>query len=129
MMSEQKKILIIEDELDFAKTVKMRLAASGYSVDMAYDAYSGTQKIVQNEYDLIILDLGMPAGGGFSILKRISLFPEKSIIPVIILTGRTIDQNLIDEAKAYNVTNIMNKPFDTEEFTNTVKMLTEDVLM
>ena len=70
-MELKKKILIVEDEIDFAKMVKLRLQAVGYDVYIAGDAYTGTQQIIKNDYDLIILDLMMPAGGGFSLLERI----------------------------------------------------------
>ncbi len=107
-----KSILIIEDELKFAKIVKMRLEANGYEVDVAGDAYNGTKKIIQEDYNVIILDLGMPAGGGFSILDRIRKIPSKADIPVIILTGQTIDDDMMERVREYDVTAVLNKPLE-----------------
>ena len=52
----KKRILIVEDEMDFARMVGMRLESIGYETHIAGDAYSGTREILQGEYDLMILD-------------------------------------------------------------------------
>jgi len=122
-MSGGRKILIIEDELKFAKMVKMRLDAADYNVTVAGDAYTGTQQIIQGNYDLIILDLMMPAGGGFSILDRIRKLPAKSATPVIILTGKSIDEDLRNQAEQYDVSAVFTKPYDSTKFMEKVKTL------
>jgi len=122
-MGERKKILLVEDELDFAKMVKIRLESLGYEVSIAGDAYSGTQAIIKSTPDLIILDLMMPAGGGFSILERIRSIPAKATIPVVILTGKTIDQALKEQAETYGVSAIFSKPYDSVQFVQKIKAL------
>jgi DNA-binding response OmpR family regulator len=122
-MDTKKKILIVEDELDFAKMVKLRLLSVGYEVQIAGDAYTGTQEIVRNDYDLIILDLMMPAGGGYSLLDRIRKIPSKTMIPVVILTGKTISNEDREKAQEYNVSAIFSKPYDSTEFLETLKSL------
>ena len=52
-MSERKKILVVEDEPDFARVVGMRLESVGYEVHIAGDAYTGTREILQGDYQLI----------------------------------------------------------------------------
>jgi CheY-like chemotaxis protein len=111
-MDTKKKILIVEDELDFAKMVKLRLLSVGYEV-----------QIVRNDYDLIILDLMMPAGGGYSLLDRIRKIPSKTMIPVVILTGKTISNEDREKAQEYNVSAIFSKPYDSTEFLETLKSL------
>ncbi len=122
-MSEKKKILIVEDEVDFAKIVRMRLESVGYEVSVAVDAYQGTQMVVQNDYDLVILDLGLPAGGGFALLERIRNVPAKSAIPVVILTGKTIDEEIRERAKANDVAAIFTKPYDSKQFVRKLKSI------
>ena len=73
-MIEKKKILIVEDELEFAELVKARLEMVGYEAAIAVDTYSGTSLALKEDYDLIVLDLMMPAGGGFSMLERLRKF-------------------------------------------------------
>ena len=118
-----RKILIVEDEPDFARMVRMRLESVGYTAQVAGDAYSGTREILQGDYDLLILDLMMPAGGGFAILERIQNFPGKSMIPVIIVTGKTIDDEVKSTAAKYNVSAIFSEPYDNKEFIRKIKSL------
>ncbi len=115
-MGEKKKILIVEDEPVFAEIVKERLEREGYSVSIAADAYSGTQQVVKGAPDLIVLDLMMPAGGGFSILERVRNFPDKSAIPVVIFTGKTVDKEMIQKAKELKVSAIFSKPEVRDSF-------------
>ena len=122
-MSDKKRILIVEDELAFAKTVKLRLESEGYEVIIAGDAYTGTQVIVKQELDLIILDLMMPAGGGFSLLDRIRKIPSKVTIPVVILTGKTIDEEVLDKAREYDVAEVISKPYESKEFVEKIKAI------
>ncbi len=122
-MSEKKKILIVEDEIGFAKMVKMRLQSAGFDVSIAGDACAGTQAIVETNPDLIILDLMMPAGGGFEILDRIKSIPSKATIPVVILTGKTIDSEVKAKAKAYDVAAVFTKPYESEEFVDKIKSM------
>lgn len=122
-MGEKKKILIVEDERDFAKMVKMRLESAGYEVSVAMDAYQGTQAVIKNDFDLIVLDLMMPAGGGLAMLERIRKIPAKTMIPVVILTGKTIDDETKERAVANDVTTIFTKPYESEKFLRKIKSL------
>ena len=123
MADDRKKIIIVEDEFTFAKVIKLRLESCGYDVEIAGDAYQGTQSIISKKYDLIILDLMMPAGGGYSLLDRIRKLPQKSAIPVIIVTGKHLDENDEAAVQALDVSAIFSKPYDTSVFLNTVMNL------
>jgi DNA-binding response OmpR family regulator len=90
---QRHNILLVEDELDFARIMKMRLESNGYEVSIAEDTYRGTQEAIRGDYDLIILDLMMPAGGGFTLLERIKKLPAKESIPVMILTSSDLDED------------------------------------
>lgn len=128
-MNKLKKILIVEDEVDYAEMVKMRLELAGYEVAIAEDAYQGNKAVINENYDLIILDLSMPIGGGFSLLERIRGMELKSSVPVVILTGKTIDDEIIQQAKQFNVSAIFTKPYDSEKFLGKIKSLapTEEI--
>jgi two-component system response regulator ArlR len=117
-MSEKKKkkIIIVEDELDYARMVALRLESEGFEVTVANDTYSGTHMVVRGDYDLVVLDLMMPAGGGFALLERVRKFPNKLKLPVVILTGKRIAQEDIDRAKALDVAAIFKKPYDKTNF-------------
>ncbi len=123
-MSKNNRVLIVEDEPEFARMVRMRLEHVGYEVVIAGDAYSGTREILKgDDFVLIILDLMMPAGGGFAILERIEKFPSKAAVPVVIVTGKTIDQEVKSMADKYGVAAIFHKPYDEKAFVQRIKSL------
>lgn len=123
-MDEKKKILIVEDENDFAKIVKMRLESEGYEVSIAEDAYQGTHEALKGDHDLIILDLKMPAGGGFSILERIRNLPAKASVPVAILTSSDLDEDA-EEAKQLGADAFMLKTTRAEIMLDVFQKLIE----
>ena len=115
-MNEKRKIVIVEDELDFAKMVKIRLEKVGYHVIIALDTYLGMREIVRNEPDLVILDLMLPAGGGFALLERLRNNPSTVTLPAIILTGKAIDEEVRAKAREYDVVDLFQKPYDPAAF-------------
>ena len=83
-----KKVLMIDDETDFAMVVKRNLEARGeYSVIVATDGRSGISAAVQHKPDLILLDIIMPGMGGFDVLKELKSKENTVSIPVIMLTA------------------------------------------
>ncbi|MBC7235926.1 MAG: response regulator transcription factor [Chloroflexi bacterium] len=83
------KILLVDDDTDFVRAMTIRLRAAGYDVVFAGDGYSATVKARQEEPDLILLDIGLPAGNGFAIIKRIrQLISPLAMVPIIVLTAR-----------------------------------------
>lgn len=125
---EKKKILIVEDELDFADMVKVRLELEGFDVTISkdslsgsVDAFSSTMEVLKGNHDLIVLDLMMPAGGGFSLLERIRQFPQKKDVPVVILTGKSVDDEMKKKAADLGVTAIFNKPYEPKQFVETIR--------
>lgn len=84
-----KKILIIEDEtLQLTATAK-RLKAAGYEISAARDGTSAISTARKEQPDLILLDLGLPAGDGFVVLQRLQMIIQTAMIPVIVLSART----------------------------------------
>ena len=122
-MDEKPKILIVEDEVDFAKMVKMRLESEGYEVTVAENAHVGTQEILKGDHKLVILDLMMPEDEGFSVVRRMRRFPGRTSTPVVILTGKVIDDKVRETAEAYQVAAIFSKPYDSKKFVKEIKSL------
>lgn len=122
-----KKILIVEDEVDFAEMLQFSLSMIGYEVNIALDAYQGNKELVNNNFDLIVMDLGLPVGDGFSLLERLKNLQKKSKIPVVILTGKMITEDIINKARKYKVSAIFTKPYDRKKFLSKVKSLLQPV--
>ena len=108
----KKKILIIEDEENLVKGLKLNLADEGYDVDWASDGLEGLRKGLEETPDLIILDIMLPEKDGFEVCRELR---QKNIgIPIIMLTakGEEIDRVVGLEIGADDY---ITKPFSVRE--------------
>ncbi len=80
--------MLIEDDLNIFHGIRRRLSASNYETYYAPDAVASIFQARQHRPDLILLDLGLPAGDGFVVMDRLKQLPELSDIPIIVLSGR-----------------------------------------
>jgi CheY-like chemotaxis protein len=83
-----KKILIVDDNADIRLGMHVRLKANQYETFFAADAFSAVVEARKHRPDVIILDLGLPAGDGFTVMERLSLIPFLAVIPVIVVSAR-----------------------------------------
>ncbi len=114
----KEKILIIEDEEDLVKGLKLNLADEGYEVDWAADGVEGLRKALEERPHLIILDIMLPKMNGLDICRELR---QKNIsIPIIMLTakGEEIDKVLGLEIGADDY---MTKPFSIRELLARIK--------
>lgn len=116
----KKKILVIDDMPNIVTMVKARLEASGYEVITALDGQQGLNYAYSEKPDLIILDIVMPAGGGYSVYTRLKMSSKTRSVPVIFLTAKDRPE---DVARAYNlgVQYYVKKPYKPETLLETVK--------
>ena len=66
-----KRVLIVDDEKLIVKGIRFSLEQDGMEVDCAYDGEEALEKIKNNTYDIVLLDIMLPKENGFSILKRL----------------------------------------------------------
>src|ERR1700720_2946007 len=109
-----KKILIVDDDPDVRHGMHLRLKANHYDTFFAADALSSMVEARKHEPDLIILDLGLPAGDGFLVIERLKIVPALALIPIIILSGRSGLPNQERALKA-GVKAFLQKPVDNSE--------------
>ncbi len=119
-----KRLLVIDDEVDIAETVKIRLEVNGYSVDIAYDGLDGIDKAVKTQPNLILLDILMPQVDGFEVCRRLRQIPETKNIPVIMLTAIKSPESL-QKAKEAGAQDYLAKPFESEELVEIVRFYLE----
>lgn len=87
-MTEQKKLLIIDDDPDFVEGIKSILDGVGYDVDVAYNPKTGLQALQSKIYDLLLLDIMMGRGAeGIMIARKLRKDPKLREMPVLIITG------------------------------------------
>jgi two-component system KDP operon response regulator KdpE len=109
-----KKILIVEDDADVRLGYQVFLKANHYDTFFAADGVSAMSEARKHQPDLIILDLGLPAGDGFVVLERLLALTHLSLIPVLVVSAREAlgnkERALKAGAKAY-----LQKPWNDHE--------------
>lgn len=110
-MSNEPRVLVIDDEIQMRRLLQITLEAAGYKVHLAASGQEGLQQTEMSRAELIILDLGLPDTDGIEILKKVR---EWSTIPVIILSVRSTEQNII-AALDTGADDYLTKPFRTGE--------------
>ena len=110
-----KKILIVDDDPDVRHGMHVRLKANHYDTFFAADGLSAMAEARKHQPDLIILDLGLPAGDGFVVMERLKKMESLALIPIIVVSARDVRSNLLRVldagAKAF-----LQKPIDNAEF-------------
>jgi len=117
---ETPKILIVDDDPDLRQALKLRLRASHYTTVSATDGYSAIAQAYKERPDLIILDLGLPAGNGFVVLDRLREDDKLSAIPVLVLTAREPHGNE-DRALKAGAVAFFQKPVDNAELMQAIQ--------
>ncbi len=110
-MTEGPQILIVDDELQIRRFLRVSLEANGYDVHETDSGHDAIVKTAQLRPDLIILDMGLPDMDGLEVLKRLR---EWTKTPVIILSVRDADRDKIAALDA-GADDYLTKPFSTEE--------------
>jgi DNA-binding response OmpR family regulator len=109
-----KKILIVDDDPDVRLGLHVRLKANHYDVFFAADGMSSIAEARKHMPDLIILDLGLPAGDGFSVMERLKANDALSLIPVIVVSARDRHPNM-DRALKAGAKAFLQKPVANAE--------------
>jgi DNA-binding response OmpR family regulator len=109
-----KKVLVIEDDPDVRRGYHVLLKANRYDTFFASDGMSAVAEARKQQPDLIILDLGLPAGDGFIVLERLRANTHLSVIPVIVVSGRSVHGNKERALKAGAMAFVV-KPWDDNE--------------
>jgi DNA-binding response OmpR family regulator len=87
-MTAVAKILIIDDDPVARRVLHAALIAKNYQTIIASDAMAAISEAQRSRPDLILLDLGLPAGGGMLVLQRLASFPRLAVIPVVVISGQ-----------------------------------------
>lgn len=109
-MSLANKILIVEDERAISDLIKMNLEIEGFICETAYDGARAEDLLIDNVYDLVLLDIMLPEVNGYELLE----FIKPNNIPVIFLTAKN---SLDDRIKGLNLgaEDYIVKPFEISE--------------
>ncbi|SFV64950.1 PUTATIVE TWO-COMPONENT SENSOR [hydrothermal vent metagenome] len=111
----QDKILIIDDSKFICRQVRNILEPRNYNIEAVFNAEDGLKKIIQNEYNLIILDMELPDMHGSEVLKIIRAQKKHQLTPVMVFSGTT-DPKVIRNILKNGANDYLKKPFIYEEF-------------
>jgi DNA-binding response OmpR family regulator len=117
---QKSKILIVDDDANLRQALKIRLRANHYDTVQASDGYSAIAVAHKEQPNLIVLDLGLPAGDGFAVLERLQESDTLSNIPVIVLTARDPQSNEERTLRA-GATAFFQKPADNSELLDVIR--------
>jgi len=107
----KKKILAIDDDMDFLKVLALNLKDGGYEVITAFDGEAGLKKVKSEKPDLVLLDIGLPKLNGKEVCRKIRSDQCISKTPVIMLTGRNTDVERI-VSRVIGADIYITKPFE-----------------
>lgn len=117
-----KKILIIEDQQNIIELIRFNLQQQGYEVDYALDGEAGIEKIRQQKYDLLILDLMLPKIDGLTLCSLLRKEPDYKKLPIIMLTAKSTELDKVVGLEM-GADDYMTKPFSVRELLARVKAL------
>jgi DNA-binding response OmpR family regulator len=111
METDNKKILLVEDDQNFGAILKDYLMLNDFEVTLAKNGMEGFEKFKKDTYDLCILDVMMPYKDGYTLAKEIR--EKNKEVPIIFLTAKSMKEDVL---KGYKVgaDDYLNKPFDSE---------------
>ncbi|VEN74345.1 Response regulator [Candidatus Desulfarcum epimagneticum] len=126
-MSDKKRILVVDDEPDFALIVQGNLEKEGFEVDVAYNGVEGLEKVKANPPDAIVLDVMMPEKDGYEVCKELKADEKYADIPIVLLTAVAshVTSTRYSHADGMNTEadDYIAKPASAEDILESVKSL------
>jgi len=119
-MTANKKILIIDDEVDLAQMVAFQFRSQGFEVKEAGDGLAALAMVHEFQPDLIILDINMPRMGGIEFYSKICDTHGQPLYPVLVLTARANIENLFHDL---HIDGFMIKPFEIDQLTHEASVI------
>ncbi|MBQ7942750.1 MAG: response regulator transcription factor [Lachnospiraceae bacterium] len=114
-----KKVLVVDDEKLIVKGIRFSLEQDDMEVDCAYDGEEALEKVKQNQYDLILLDIMLPKLSGLEVCQQIREFSD---VPIVMLTAKGEDMDKILGLE-YGADDYVTKPFNILEVKARIKAI------
>ena len=126
-MNEKRRVLVVDDEPDFAAIVQGNLEKEGFDVEVAYNGVEGMEKVNANPPDAIVLDVMMPEMDGYKMCAALKGDDRLCDIPVILLTAVashvTSTRYTHAEGMAMEADDYIAKPASAEDITKSLRRL------
>lgn len=122
-MSEQLRVLIVDDNEMMVKTLRDILKLKGYFTEMAYSGPEALAKIEQSIFDCVISDIKMPEVNGVDLFRAIK--QQQPTLPVVLMTAYATDK-LVQEGLSEGVIAVLNKPINISQLLNFLSLLSQE---
>ena len=126
-MSEKKRVLVVDDEPDFAAIVKGNLEKEGFEIEIAYNGVEAMEKIKATPPDAIVLDVMMPEKDGYEVCAELKKDEKYTDIPIVMLTAVAdhVSSTRYSHWDGMNMEadDYLPKPASADEITESVKRL------
>jgi len=124
MSEENRSILVVDDDEDCRAMVRTILENKGFEVTTGSNGVEAVE-IMENieEPALIILDIMMPEMNGYQVVERMKLNPKLQNIPIMMVTAKASDEDVIEGYKTYAVDYYITKPFNTRQLLAGIKLI------
>jgi two-component system alkaline phosphatase synthesis response regulator PhoP len=116
----QKKILVVDDEVDLVETIRFPLEAEGFNVLVAYNGEDALNMARTENPDLILLDIMLPKLDGYKVCRLLKFDERYKNIPIIMLTARAQEKDRIIGMET-GANEYITKPFDMDKLLEKVK--------
>jgi CheY-like chemotaxis protein len=113
-------ILVVDDDAHIRQLIQTVLEGVGHDVTLAADGQEAVNKLRRKPYDLVILDIMMPAMSGYEVLEQIRAMPSRAETPVVVVTAKHDPDGVMREVKGGALDHIA-KPFLPEELEDVVE--------
>lgn len=120
MKTNNRRILLVEDDPNFGSILKEYLMINSYEVTLAKNGIEGFEKFKKEDFDLCLLDVMMPYKDGFTLAKEIR--EKNETIPLIFLTAKTMKEDVLKGFKI-GADDYLSKPFDSEVLLAKIKSI------
>ena len=121
----KKRILLVDDELDFVETVEFFLSGSDYQVFVAKNGKEALEQVKMKKPDLVLLDVMMPEMDGLETCKNLKNDPTTNSIPIIMLTAKGRREDVVD-ATAAGANGYIVKPFNLSDLIQRIEKVLSD---
>ncbi len=123
MTTEKKpKILLVDDDQKFLLALTTFLSKHQYDILIAYDATFAIANGAKNDIDLIVLDMGLPGGGGLFVLENLRRIPKTMCVPIIVSTA-SVEMDIEQKVRNFGANDIIQKPYELETLLEKIQRL------
>ena len=118
------RVLIVEDDLDVASLLRIMLSQSGFNADIALDAREAKQRLSENRYDVVTMDIMLPDQDGISLIRELRQQEATKDLPIVVISAKADVARRELNGGALSVLDWLNKPIDQSRLLSAISRLT-----